>query len=265
MHIIHNGDLINKEQFRVDLSNRSFQYGDGLFETIIAKNGSIRFLPYHVERLFQGLNMLHIDHNFTLEKIKGHIQQLLSKNQLSNARIKLQVWRADGGLYTPSNNTAEFLIIAVPHEENQKIIARCTFSEQVTVSYNSISKFKTCNSLPYILAALEKQSKNLDEIIILNNEGYIAECTASNIFWYKEGVYYTPEILTGCIEGIMRKHVLNIAKRHNITIKAGKYNKEDLLSAESAFTTNATGCTAIQYIDSRKFNTNIPIIPLLEL
>lgn len=265
MYINLNGDLVNKEQFEIDISNRSFQYGDGLFETIIAKDGDIRLLPYHVERLVNGLNALHINHNFTTTNIEGYIQQLLSKNKLSNARIKLQVWRSDGGLYTPSNNVVKFLIIALPHELNQKKIDRCTFSEQITISYNSISKYKTCNSLPYILAALERDSKNLDEIIILNNEGHIAECSSSNIFWYKEGVYYTPSIQTGCIEGVMRKHVLSIAKKHQLIIKEGKYNKEDLLSAESAFTTNATGCTAIQNIDSKVFNTNIPIIPLLGL
>ena len=265
MLINYNGNLISSKDFKVDFKNRSFQYGDGLFETIIVKNNTIQLLNYHFERLIEGLSVLQINHQFSFNSISKQIEELLKVNQLSNARIKLQIWRSEGGLFTPTNNNVEYLITCSPYETSNNTIQKCSFSEKAIVTYNIVSKFKTSSALPYIIAGVEKQDRKLDELIILCNKGFVTECISSNIFWYRNEEYFTPSLETGCVSGVMRRHTITVARNNDIKINIGEFTKGDILTSEGIFTTNAAGCHPIRSIDNNQFNTEIPLIPLLEL
>lgn len=261
----HNGLLIEDKSFSVDFLNRSFQYGDGLFETIIIKNGSARLLDYHYERLIKGLDVLGIVHQFSIESIERQINELISTNNLTDARVKFHVWRANGGLFSPTNNEAEYLISAQPINLTKSVIDSCSFSKKSTIYPSATSQFKTNSTLNYVLAGVEKQDRMVQELILLNYEGYIAECISSNIFWFKDNEYFTPSLEVGCVAGVMRKHIISIAEKHNLRINIGKYSKNDILNAQGVFTTNATGCYPIKQINGKNFTTDIPIIPLLGL
>lgn len=93
MHAIYNGKLILEKEFTVDNTNRAFQYGDGLFETIIVLNGNIQLLHYHFDRLTKGLKVFEIEHDFDYQRLENQIEQLLKVNNFLNTRIKLQIWR----------------------------------------------------------------------------------------------------------------------------------------------------------------------------
>ena len=258
MHAIYNDQLLDEQELKFSYENRSFQYGDGIFETIIVKEGKTKLIDYHLDRLIEGLQILSISHDLTLDKVTNKIQLLLDFHHLQNARFKLQVWRKEGGLYTPTGNESDYLltIANLSHQKSQPL--NIDFSEKSYISQTPISKFKTCNSLSYIIAGIEKYNRRLDDLILLNNEGYIAECISSNIFWIKDGIYYTPSLDTGCVAGIMRRYILEACKKNNVFVEIGKYSKQDILNADSAFTSNVTGCFPITQIGQKQYSIDIP-------
>lgn len=256
MEVIYNGQGISEKEMKLSFQDRAFQYGDGLFETIILKNGNIRFLPYHLDRLGNGMNILGYEPaaHLSLTRLREYILHLVQINRAEeNARIKLQVWRGWGGLYAPENNKANFLIsaIAVPPQKPLHL-NKVSFSQNVKLSHTLTSSLKTINCLPYILAGLEKKERVLDEIILLDQQGHIAECGAANIFWIKNGVFYTPSLKTGCVAGVMRRHILERCREKAIQVIETTSPKEELLKAEAAFTCNVAGLNMIKSIDHKE-------------
>lgn len=257
--------FVNEESVSIKTDNRSFLYGDGLFETIIILNGKIRFWEYHWKRLLEGLEVLGIEISL-LPECKEIIEELLSLNKLKDAKVKLQIWRASGGLYFPLYNEPEVLITMSSWENKPRpIIDLAEFSQKVFLFETTTSRFKTNSSLPYVLAANERNERKLDELILLDNNGNIAECTSSNIFWTDGQTYFTPSLSTGCVDGIIRKHVLATADAHNIAVNVGEYNRDNLLNAKSAFSCNVTGVASILKIEGNNLKPDDKLIPLLGL
>src|SRR5690606_39171475 len=175
-----------------------------------------------------------------------------------NIRLKLKVWRGGAGLYTPHENYSEILITAEIQKENSPIIEKADFAESVRTNFSHYSFFKGPNSLQYVLAGIEKKQRNLNEIILLSTEGFVSECLASNIFWIKNDMVFTPKSQTGCIAGVMRENLLRLFQAESIAIQEGNFLPEELLKAESIFTTNAAGIKVIWHIGERKFPRDLP-------
>lgn len=266
MKVIYNARAIEEKRFSIKNKDRCFQYGDGLFETIIYQNGKIQFLERHLERLKKGMEALNfnIPALFSARELQDQILELLSINQLSgSARIKLQVWRKDGGLYTPVQNEVNYLITTIPFEnKGNKIINSAGFSIDVKLYPTKLSRFKTCNALFYILAGIERQKRKLDDLILLDHQGNIAECTSANIFWLYKEEYYTPSTATGCIEGIMRGHLIEKLRKHKKLVYEVKESKESLLKAEKVFICNVTGVFPVKMIEGKVYNCYLD--PLLK-
>ena len=191
MFLVYNSDILPEDDFRLSVNDRAFQYGDGLFETIRYETNRIWFWSDHFDRLTAGMSAMQFTppDNFTAETVHAAILQLLSTNKLLNqpARIKIQVWRQSGGLYTPATNKANVLITARPGNSfsiTEK--AKTEIYDAFRLSPSPISAFKTLNSLPYVLAGLYKNQHLLDDVILLDTEGHLAECLASNLFWYRQ-------------------------------------------------------------------------------
>lgn len=256
---------VDEETITLSTNNRSFLYGDGIFETIIIKNGLVCFLDYHIDRLTNGLMVIGIETSF-LPNFKKVIAELLSINELDNSRVKIHVWRASGGLYEPLFNEPQVLVTMHPWKDNpHSLIKTIGFSKKVFLSQSITSRFKTNNSMPYVIAADERKARKLDEIILLDNHGHIAECTSSNIFWTDGTTYFTPSLSTGCIEGIMRRHVLTTAKANDVVIIEGEFKKEVLSNATSIFCCNVAGVVPILQIEDKTLSPQCGLIPLLGL
>ncbi len=224
--------------------DRGFQYGDGLFETMFFKDGSIPLARYHEHRLQRGMFALGLQTDYSafagywIEKAS----QLIKENSLDHAsyRVKYYAWRTEGGYYTPQDDRIHHMISVEPYEPaiTERKIA---ISERAVVNYHPFSRFKTSNALTYIVAGREMRERQLDDIVLLNNNGHVAEGLFSNIFWIKDDTYYTPHIQTGCKEGVMRKHILKqLAKHHNRPEKV-KATPEEVQEADHIFLTNALG------------------------
>ncbi len=256
MYIFYNGDIVNGSDLNIGWDNRAFMYGDGLFETIISEHHQIKFESYHKERLQSGMEAMNLVFpiGITIDSIFKDIAQLVNKSEHQSVRIRLQVWRRSGGLYTPSKNECHVLATCVPYKIDQKLVKRkVSFSKTVRLIESKWSAYKTISAMPYIQAGIEKAQRGLDDLVLSDHQGHISECTSSNIFWKKGDTYYTPSLATGCIDGIMRRHIIDELTKNHIELKIGEYSKADLLGAEEVFSCNVTGVHPILSIDEHTY------------
>jgi len=178
---------------------------------------------------------------------------------LPEARIKLHVWRKPGGLFAPLDNSADFLITAGELKPAKELKKNVGFFDSVTKVFSSISSYKTCNALPYIMAAKEAQKQGLDDVVLLDVYGNISECTTSNVFLEKNEVIYTPSLQSACIDGVMRKQLLNFFKQEGIVCEEGLYNRVAVEHAELVFTSNIGGISCIEHIENKTYYTTSPL------
>lgn len=246
-YINHNGQLLKKETFQLDPSNRAFLYGDGLFETLHANGTICQFLDSHYHRLTYGLQELKINipSYFTVKYFEEQISSLLNKNRIyKGARIRFTAYRDSKGFYTPTSNDLSFLITAEELKEEQYILNSkgliVDFYTEDQKTINRFSNLKTINGLFYVMAGLYKTEKDVDECIILNKKGAVCETISSNIFIVENDNIYTPALSDGCIAGVMRKNVIRLAKNNGFKIT--DYESIDVSRiklADEIFITNA--------------------------
>lgn len=247
-YINFNGKLVVEQDNLINIENRAFKYGDGLFETMLWANDKICFLKYHVQRLQRSMNMLFLDDSqkFSESFIQELARELIIKNDLkeSKVRLRLQVYRGGGGLYSPVSNQPVFVMTVEPIKP--EIDLRTTQTGLIVDLYtehfkptSGLSKLKSINSLIYVMAGVYRKKKGLDEVLILNQEGLLCESISSNVFVYYDNKLYTPAISEGCVEGVMRRVVLEEASKMEIEIVEAKIDPEVLLEADEIFLTNA--------------------------
>lgn len=242
-----NGDYLLSENPSIYHNNRSFLYGDALFETMHANGAEVQFFKDHMARLKQGMEMLkmQIPSNIEHQTIEKEIEKLLRKNKhLKGARLRLTVFRNSGGRYTPETNHVSYLIESekldhYSYQLNKKGLL-VDFYTELKKPINYLSGLKTTNAMIYILAGIHKKDNNLDECLLVNQKNEITEAISSNIFIVKEDIIKTPPLKSGCLNGIMRNKVLTLAIKNGFKVSADKpVIPEDLLNADEIFLTNA--------------------------
>lgn len=248
-YISYNGQIIAAKEFGITINNRSFQYGDGLFETMHAVGSQVQFFYEHIERLVESMKLLHMEVpvRFTIDTLglQKEISKLLTKNKIfKGGRVRLSVFRRAGGLYTPKNSEISYIIQALPlehtyYELNTKGYIIDIYDE-IPKPVNILSGIKSTSSLLYVMAGIYKKEKNLDECLLINETGNIVEGMSANIFLIKEGNIYTPPLRSGCLKGIMRKKVIELAKNEGFTVfDEVPIKLPDIMAADELFFTNA--------------------------
>jgi branched-chain amino acid aminotransferase len=244
--INYNGRFLDKDESIVNSTNRSFQYGDGLFETIRLSNGKVMFLKDHFERLQRGTQYfkLQLPEYFSEDFLKQQILDTAESNDISlNGRIKLTIFRNGEGKYEPLTNEANWLITASPlyrpdYQWNEEGLHLGIF-DKAKKPCDEISNYKTTSSLLYVLAAVYKKESGFDESIILNTKGNIADTIYANLFLIKNEKIYTPALSEAPVDGVMRKQVLQLAKKQGYKIYEEAITGNDLTNADEIFLTNA--------------------------
>jgi branched-chain amino acid aminotransferase len=194
---------------------------------------------------------MNIHTSFDFSFFVSEINALAKKNEIENdARIRFSVFRADGGLYTPNSNNFLYLIELQPIAEkgyqwNKKGLIVDIYSE-TRKDFGYLSKYKTINCLPYVLAGIAAQELNVDTCILLNTNDDIVEATNSNLFFVKDNMLFTPAIQDGCTDGVMRKVVIQIAQQLGIKVYENKVPLQSLAIADEIFLTNSA--TGIQWV-----------------
>ncbi|MDX2190623.1 MAG: aminotransferase class IV [Bacteroidota bacterium] len=254
--ILNNLQFIDGENI-ISSNDRAARYGDGLFETIIFSNGKLKFWENHFNRLIRGMKILKIE--FDSEKFENSlmhsIYKLISDKNLSH-RLRIRVWRKGDGLYLPIQNDYNLLVEAkeITVDNSIKKLDYVGISNQKLV-FSPISHLKTLNALPYVMAKIEAKDYKWDDAILTDTNGNYAECSASNLFFISHDKVVTPALESGCIEGVMRKVVID-----SLTIKGmiptfvlegEKYFKTFI----GCFCTNVSGIQVISNINRHSYNT----------
>ena len=235
----YNGRFFADDETVLSKDDRSYRYGDGLFETMKIENGNILLEEYHFERLFSGLDILKfkVPDFFTKKEIGETVKKLCEKNNcVKRARVRLSVSRGSGGLYDHDNKFS-YLIECWPMEqnglnENGLVI---DIYPDARKSIDKFSNLKSANYLPYVMAAIWAKENKLNDALIQNQYGRICDATIANIFWIKEKNVFTPPLDEGCVAGVMRKRILDM--RQDIEEKS--LTENDLINADEVFLTNA--------------------------
>lgn len=241
-----NGQIIGAKEPSIVAGNRSFRFGDGLFETMRFKDGHIQFLPHHIERLAKGMQVLHLEgaHIPTEQFIQEKASQLFVKNKLhGSARVRLNVYREGGGLYSPETHQAGFVLEVSQLEHNDYTLNKAGLIIDIFQEHRkyagTLANLKTNNSLLYVLAGAKRKRAGLDDILILNHEDFLCEALSSNIFVLYNNQIYTPALSEGCVEGVMRRVVIAVCKRLEMEVIEAQINPMILHEADEMFLTNA--------------------------
>jgi len=246
-YILFNDEFFVADEAIMKASNRGFKFGDGLFESMRMCNGKLQFAELHADRLKAGMKALKMDGYALLDDyfIKQKTIELAKKNKLSgNARFRLTIYREGEGLYTPQSNKVGYVLegkaLEQPQYELNKKGLIIDVYDELTKPNNKLSNFKTSNSLLYVMAGLYQKQHRLDEAFILNQNGFLCESTSSNVFVVYQKQIYTPALSEGCVSGVMRTVVLQLAKTFNFPLIEAQISPEILKEAEEVFVTNAT-------------------------
>ncbi|MFZ1306664.1 MAG: aminotransferase class IV [Ferruginibacter sp.] len=245
-YLIFNGKLLKPESGIISANSRGLRFGDGLFETIKSINGQLEFIDEHFARLWKGLQVLQftIPKQFTPDHLEQEIQTLLKKNGHSKlARVRLTVFRGDGGLFDAADHKPNYLIQswALPDETgswNSNGLVLGIYTD-VKKSCDILSNLKHNNFLPYALAALHAKKEKCNDAILLNTEGRLCDTSIANIFLIKDEVVYTPALAEGCIAGVMRRNLIEKLTAAGYKLVEGKVTVDELLDAEEVFLTNS--------------------------
>lgn len=246
LYLNNNGTVLANEGPAIEATNRSYLYGDGVFESIRIFNGKAINVENHILRLLAGAKAIkmrpatYLTVDFFQEKINELIQ-LSDIKEGGKCRISLD--RVSGGAYKPESNEVNFFIDIYPYdcnnfELNSKGIEIDQFMD-IKKHINPISNFKTKSGLIYVLAAIHASEKNLDDMLILNEKNSIIESSSCNIFIVSNGVLYTPGLEEGCLAGTMRMQVINLALANGIKVYESSIVPQNLLAADEIFFTNA--------------------------
>ncbi|MCC8423849.1 aminotransferase class IV [Mucilaginibacter sp. UR6-11] len=246
LYINFNGEILPADSKLLPVANRSFKYGDGLFESMRMLKGQLKFADMHADRLQRGMKALKIDGYSQMDAyfLKEIAEQLSIRNKSKHGRLRLTVYRDSGGFYAPTQNKAGFCLEFTPADEpryflNEKGLIVDIFTDLPKPS-NYLSNIKTCNSLTYVMAGLYKAQNNLDEVFLLNQNGFLCEASSANVFIWYQNHLYTPALSEGCVEGVMRQVIINLAKKNNIPVTEAQINPEILYEADEVFLTNAS-------------------------
>ncbi len=244
-YISLNGKIQPGDEPALLVSNRGYRYGDGLFETIRVTDEKIILEHYHFERLFSGLLLLQfeIPKLFTQEKLTEEILNLCKKNECEQlARVRLSVFRGNGGLYD-EERALQYVIECWPLAETADTINEngliIDIYPEARKSCDVFSNLKSSNFLLYTIAAAYAKENKLNDCLLLNTNGNIADSTIANVFIIKEGIVITPAITEGCVNGVMRRYLIEKLRSFDYEIREEAINITDLEEADEIFLTNA--------------------------
>ena len=241
-----NGSIISSDHQIFTVSNRGFRYGDGLFESMRYMNGELKFPDLHIDRVLKGMKILKLENGFHLDSwfLREKVDELARRNKIGpNARFRLTVFRDSGGLYSPDSNKMAYVLESQSLDDSQYTFNNkgliIDVYDELTKPVNILSNLKTCNSLIYVLAGIFKNQHKLDEVMILNQYGFLCESISSNVFVVYDRKLYTPSLNEGCIGGVMRQVVMRLAIENGIELIEAQVNPDILNEADEVFITNA--------------------------
>lgn len=254
--INYNGTLLAQDKAIFKSGNRAFLYGDQIFETLRYHKTYLMFWEEHYFRMMGAACMLRMDipMHLNMEFLSQEIIKTIQANSIiGDARVRISLFRTDGGFYKPKSRNLEYII-----EVEQLPVQTLTIGEGLKIDVfhdhnkpqEPLSSLKGANSLPSVLSAIYAEENQLDEAILLNSSSEICETTSANIFVLINDVLYTPPLSSGCVDGIIRKVLIEKATDLAISIEEKAMKPFELIKADEVFITNSI--RGISYVKSYK-------------
>ena len=268
-----NGIIQVNSDFKIE-SNRGFLYGDAIFETLKVVDNKVLFLEDHYFRLMASMRIcrMEIPMNFTMEFFEEQILALIAVLEKAHAyRVRFSVFRDSAGFYLPASNNVQFVIVAVPFEDTLYKIEKFTYEVELFKDFfipkQLLSTLKTNNKMLQITGSIFAKENGYDNCLVFNDEKNIVEALQSNIFMKTGHEIVTPPISDGCLNGIMRKQVLEIlSKIEGVVVKEASISPFDLQKADELFLTNvAQGIQPITKYRKKEYNIDFSTELLIKL
>lgn len=258
-YVCVNGKLSLADKPVIFANNRGYRYGDGLFETMKMVRNKIVLEKYHFERLFAGLELLKIPRprSFNASSLRMQIQALARKNRCTDlARVRLSVSRGNGG-FTERKLDLQWLIECTAlsgdtNSLNKKGLLVDIFPG-AQKSCDQFCNLKSANFLVYVMASQHAIENNLDDSLVSNVKGHLADSTISNIFLIKNNLIITPSLSEGCINGVMRRWLIEQLKAAGFDMREGVVTKNDLEAFDEMFLSNAMGLRWVAQFKTKKY------------
>jgi len=266
LKIYINGQIVPQEDAKISVFDHGLLYGDGVFEGIRAYNGKIFTLDEHLDRLYDSATAISLKIPITKAEMAEAIKQTMKANNLTDSYIRLVVTRGIGKLGLDPNKcaTPQIIIITDTIELYSKALyERGLDIVTVTTIRNHFSaldpKIKSLNYLNNILAKIESIQAGAGEALMLNKDGYVAECAGDNVFIFKNNILRTPPSSAGILVGITRNVVMKLATEMGLQVKEELMTRYDLYIADECFLTGtAAEIIPVVKIDGRTIGTGKP-------
>jgi len=255
MQIYIDGTFHDRDQARISVFDHGLLYGDGVFEGIRVYDGCVFRLRQHIDRLYESAKAIALDIPIPPDQMSQVVVDTLRRNARRNGYVRLVVTRGVGDLGLDPANCKRGSIICItddlkvyPEGHYQKGIKIVTASTRQIGGAVFDARIKSLNYLKNVLAKIEARRAGTLEAVMLNEQGFVAECTADNIFIVKRGALLTPPLWDGVLEGITRDAILEIAGRLGIPAREERLTRFDLFNADECFLTG-TGAELIPVVD----------------
>jgi branched-chain amino acid aminotransferase len=264
MWVYLNNQFVEDHQAKVSVFDRGFLFGDGIFETLRIYHGRPLFLDRHIERLRQSCELLELCLPTPEPHWESLLQELADRNHLPHTLIRITISRGVGGLGPdPSGCSAPTIVLfsrplpQLPKDQRKHGVSVTIVNTRRQPSCALPTQVKSLNYLNNILAKQEARRAKTFDGLMLNTDGYITECTTSNIFFVKDQRLYTPSLQCGILPGITREIVMELAKEERIEVQEGMYRPEDLWDADEVFLTNTGfGVLPVTTIETRPLTSS---------
>ncbi|MDG1890852.1 MAG: branched-chain-amino-acid transaminase [Verrucomicrobiota bacterium] len=246
MKIYIDGNYYGKEDAKISVFDHGLLYGDGVFEGIRVYHRRVFKLKEHIQRLYYSAKAILLSIPMSEEAMCRAVVETCRANGLENGYIRLIVTRGAGslGLSPDSCKSPSVIIIANEiqlyprefYEKGMEIITAATARNLVNAVNPAI---KSLNYLNNILAKIEANNAGCEEAIMLNSEGFVAECTGDNIFILHHGKIFTPPLASGALYGITRNTVIELAEEAGYEVEEKNLTRYDLFISEECFLTGS--------------------------
>ncbi len=273
MIIYLNGEFVEEADARISVLDHGFLYGDGVFEGIRMYSGCIFKLKEHIDRLYDSARVIMLDVPMSKDEMISAIVETVKRNGLSDGYIRVVVSRGVGDLGLDPRKCPRPSVVIIadniklyPQELYTKGLSIITVPTRRNIPEALNPQVKSLNYLNNIMAKIEAVHRGYEEALMLNHEGYVAECTGDNIFMVKANLLITPPTSVGVLKGITARTVMEIAGRLGMVVKEERFTRYDLYTADEVFLTGtAAEIIPVIKIDDRliadgqpgKFTRNI--------
>lgn len=266
MKVFIDGKFYSEQDAKISVFDHGLLYGDGVFEGIRAYNGRVFKLREHLERLFDCAKAIALEIPMSLDELTKAVVDTCRENDVVDGYIRLLVTRGVGTLGLNPNRCKNPSVVIIAgliqlfspelYEQGMEIVTVATTRNH----HNAVNPaIKSLNYLNNVLAKIEANVAGVEEAIMLNSQGYVAECTGDNLFIIRRGVLHTPPLHSGALYGITRGVVMDLAREAGIPVAETTLTRYDLYVADECFLTGtAAEIMPVVKIDGRKIGSGTP-------